>query len=113
MNYDLILQTENNNEVKYDYILLSRISLKFKQDTTNNEDNSDMICPITQNIMKDPYIDTDGNSFEKSAIVEWLSLHKTSPITRNKMFIENLIPNRTLKKIIDQNPQLKINKPIY
>ena len=30
------------------------------------------ICPITQEPMKDPVIDREGNSYEKKAILEWL-----------------------------------------
>jgi|SRR5579872_7221623 len=106
MNYDIVIRTQDNNEIKYDSVLLSRISLKFKQDTSNIEDNLDIICPITQQIMKDPYVDSDGNSFEKAAIIRWLSKHQISPLTKHKMTIDNLAPNRTLKKLIDQLPEL-------
>ena len=30
------------------------------------------LCPITRNIMNNPYIDNDGNTYEYSAIFEWL-----------------------------------------
>lgn len=32
------------------------------------------ICPITQDVMKEPVIDREGNTYEKSAILEWASL---------------------------------------
>eukprot|EP01126_Amoeba_proteus_P056760 TRINITY_DN717_c0_g1_i1.p1 TRINITY_DN717_c0_g1~~TRINITY_DN717_c0_g1_i1.p1 ORF type:complete len:624 (-),score=111.90 TRINITY_DN717_c0_g1_i1:373-2145(-) len=58
-------------------------------------------CPITQELMKDPVIDLDGNSFERAAIEDWLKRHATSPITRNPMTQKDLTPNRALKDSID------------
>jgi hypothetical protein len=37
-------------------------------------------CPITHELMTDPVIDPDGNSYERSAIENWLKQHATSPI---------------------------------
>lgn len=52
--------------------------------------------------MRDPWIDKDGNSYEKSAIDKWLSMKNTSPMTCNPLFPEDLIPNRVLKDLIDE-----------
>ena len=41
-----------------------------------------------------------GNSYEKDAIKEWLRLNQKSPITRNKLQMKQLVPNRVLKEII-------------
>lgn len=60
------------------------------------------ICPITLGIMKDPYIDSDGNSFEGAIIKEWIALNHKSPITRNPMTIDSLVPNRALKEAIEE-----------
>ena len=59
------------------------------------------ICPITQQKMVDPYIDPDGNSYEKSAIDNWLSQNTVSPITRNPLSWEQLVPNRVLRTLIE------------
>jgi hypothetical protein len=59
------------------------------------------ICPITLTIMSDPYSDTDGNTYEKEAIIKWVSLYNTSPITRNHMTVSSLTPNRALKELIE------------
>lgn len=58
------------------------------------------ICPITQEIMQDPVIGLDGNSYERSAIEEWLAKSPISPLTRQPMG-GTLIPNRQLKEAID------------
>ena len=45
-----------------------------------NEVPGAFICPITREIMKDPVIDRDGNSYEKEAILNWLRQGKKSPL---------------------------------
>lgn len=59
-------------------------------------------CPISHTLMKDPWIDTDGNSYEKEAIMQWLAVQKVSPITRNHLEPSSLVPNRILKDLIDE-----------
>jgi len=54
------------------------------------------ICPITQEVMKEPVIDREGNTYEKSAILEWLKSTNTSPVTRNIISSLELVPNRAL-----------------
>ncbi len=44
-------------------------------DTTSN-----FLCSITHQLMTDPVIDPEGNSYERSAIEIWLKEHSTSPI---------------------------------
>ena len=61
-----------------------------------------LICPITQEVMFDPWIDNEGNTYEYAAIMAHLARSKTSPITRSPLFPTNeyLRPNRTLRDII-------------
>jgi hypothetical protein len=71
----------------------------------SDEDN--MICPITRELMVNPYICTlDGYSYEKEELEKWLYQYKTSPVTRKPMkygaSVEDvMIQNRYLKHIID------------
>jgi len=66
------------------------------------------ICPITREIMKDPVIDRDGNSFEREAILSWLHQGKNvSPLTRKPLRETDLTPNRALKDQIDVFRSLK------
>jgi uncharacterized protein YegL len=60
------------------------------------------ICPITFDLMTNPVIDLDGNTFEQSAIEEWLREHGTSPITRRPMTINDLRPNRAIKEGLEE-----------
>ena len=59
------------------------------------------MCPITLTMMTNPYIDTEGNTYEKEAIEEWIKGHHNSPITRTPLELESLKPNRSLKRAID------------
>ena len=40
-------------------------------------------CSITQDPMHDPFMDAEGNSYEREAIFKWLESNNTSPITRS------------------------------
>lgn len=57
-------------------------------------------CPITHEIMVEPVIDNEGNSYDKRAILNWLEHHNTSPITRNHLNETHLKPNRALAESI-------------
>lgn len=58
-------------------------------------------CPLTMVIMNDPVQDREGNSYEKDAIMKWLSKNNTSPVTRNVLRMKHLVPNRALKEAIE------------
>ena len=62
----------------------------------------DFLCPITQEIFSEPVMADDGNTYEKSAIEAWFLYHDTSPLTNVKLATKKIIPNLTLKKLIDQ-----------
>ena len=59
-------------------------------------------CSITHEMMNDPVVDNDGNSYERDAIEKWLHNHSTSPITRSLLSIQQLRPNRGLKSAIEE-----------
>lgn len=60
------------------------------------------ICPITQEIMRDPVVDREGNSYEREAIMQWVSEHGTSPITRSQLTVHDLVTNRALRDAIEE-----------
>ena len=70
------------------------------------------ICPITQVVMVDPVLGSDGRSYERSAITEWLRTHNTSPLTREVMTAESLKPNYALRSLIQRHNALpQVTKP--
>jgi hypothetical protein len=61
----------------------------------------EFICPISLEIMKDPVICEDGNSYERTHIIEWLKHSKTSPLTREPLVSDRIMPNESLKNAIN------------
>jgi len=59
-----------------------------------------LICPITQEIFREPVILSDGNTYEKEAILKWLVDHNTSPITREKLSSKVMVPNYMIQSLI-------------
>lgn len=75
--------------------------------------NISFYCPITAELMIDPVIDREGNSYERAAIEEWVIRNKTSPITRNPLTFDDLTPNRALKEAISDAKLRGINLPYH
>ena len=74
------------------------------------EHPQDFICPITHDIMKEPWMDRDGISYEYEAIKLWLRIESTSPVTKNVLTVDHLVINRALKGAIQS--YLATNGPI-
>ncbi|CAN1264687.1 U-box domain-containing protein 32 [Linum perenne] len=61
------------------------------------------VCPIFQEVMKDPQIAADGFTYEGDAIKGWIkSGHNTSPMTNLTMEHCNLLPNHALYQAIHE-----------
>ncbi|CAI9109299.1 OLC1v1009101C1 [Oldenlandia corymbosa var. corymbosa] len=70
------------------------------------------ICPIFQEIMKDPVVAADGYTYEAEAIRGWIDGgHDTSPMTNLKLTHTNLVPNLVLRSAI-QEWSLKTRKVV-
>jgi|GEM_PF-1197555 len=59
------------------------------------------IWSISLGEVVDPVIDKCGHTFEREKIKEWLQENNTCPISRERITIEDLIPNRVVKQAID------------
>jgi hypothetical protein len=91
-------QNKNYNNNLYNLIILEINKLKEK----NKKYYDNFICPITLAIMKDPVICSDSHTYERSAIETWLSKNSHSPITREIITNNILIPNIALRNIIQE-----------
>lgn len=60
------------------------------------------ICPISLEIMQDPVICSDGNTYERTEITRWLQSHDTSPKTNIELKNKNLITNYAIKSGIEK-----------
>lgn len=51
-------------------------------------------------VMFDPVLDSDGNTYERGALLEWLKENRTSPISRQPLNGRMVIPNIALRGAI-------------
>ena len=59
-------------------------------------------CPITLSLIHVPVIDPEGYSYEKVAIENWIRCNGVSPVTRRTMSVDDLVPNRTLTALMEE-----------
>ena len=59
-------------------------------------------CPITADIMRDPVQGNDGQTYEREAIVQALSIKSESPITRAYMTVADLQVNSAIRFLCDK-----------
>ncbi|XP_073926988.1 WD repeat, SAM and U-box domain-containing protein 1 isoform X3 [Castor canadensis] len=77
--------------------------LRNKMNSLSSGIPDEFICPITRELMTDPVIASDGYSYEKEAMENWISKKKrTSPMTNLVLPSVVLTPNRTLKMAINR-----------
>ena len=65
---------------------------------------NEFLCPITLEIMQEPVIASDGNTYERSAILRHINMHAEypqSPLTRDVLQSNILIANNNLVKMIE------------
>ena len=79
---------------------LARAKKKFK--ATVSELSEIVMCPISHELMVDPVIAADGNTYERKEIEEWLETHDTSPLTRQRLDNQSLTTNRVVKQQIEK-----------
>ena len=82
-----------------------RWGLFFRGGTEENEEDpvnhNEFNCPITCDLMMDPVVCADGTSYERTAIEQWLSVHNTSPLTGAVLPHKNLVPNLSLRALVE------------
>lgn len=60
------------------------------------------LCPITREVLQDPVICSDGHTYSRHAIEQWLDAHDTSPKTGLPLKSKYLVPNYAIKSAIDE-----------
>ncbi len=71
-------------------------------DALNDNDISNMRCPITLVLMRDPVVAADGHTYERAAIATWIDGgNLLSPITRDPITPHALVSNQLLLEVID------------
>jgi len=61
-----------------------------------------LICPITFELFTDPVMADDGNTYERTAIIQWIQQSGgISPLTREQITVNGLRPNRNVKSAVE------------
>jgi len=110
-----ILELFNNNEQLLNELsslrhkhFIKKFSLKkTNQNLISDENNetkipNEFLCPITQELMRDPVCAADGYTYERKAIEEWLTKKQTSPIMNLSINGTQLYSNKVLKMLINK-----------
>ena len=102
---------ENNNHNHNENINIINIREEEEKKNEEEEDETYGICPITQEYMKHPMLTPSGNYYEKKAIIRWIKIHHTDPMTREKltedMIVEDHEFKKKIKKLIKKKQNIK------
>ena len=61
-------------------------------------------CPITGECLDDPVVTSDGHTYSRAGIEDWLQRgHRTSPLTNVPLASAELLPNHALRNAIEQS----------
>ncbi len=93
----------NNNEASAEDAAAPKPSAVQQYRLKQSQDGqipADYMCPIAQELMEDPVVASDGNTYERAAITAWFQLHLTSPITNLPLETKMLFPNLALRSAI-------------
>ena len=66
---------DNNRDEEVNVAILSK---RFKKSVSDISKH--LICPITQELMVDPVVADDENTYERTAILDWMETNGTSPL---------------------------------
>jgi U-box domain len=82
----------------------SNQTMMLRRDSSEGSSNipRSFYCPLTLEVMVDPVIDAEGNTFERQALMHWLSHYGTSPVSRQPLNANLVVPNFALRDIIHE-----------
>lgn len=85
------------------------ISEKFKCETLEksiqgfvNDLNESLNCPIKFDKIDDPVVTPGGVTYDRLWIEQYLKKNKIDPVTKQKLNIKNLMPNYTVKNLLEK-----------
>ncbi|KAG7566547.1 U box domain [Arabidopsis suecica] len=98
---------EEQEELKIKLREVSKLKGKREEEEVSPSNHREppqyFICPITQDIMEDPHVATDGFTYEREAISGWFARgHETSPMINKRLPHTSLVPNLALRSAIQE-----------
>jgi hypothetical protein len=112
----LKLADVSDDRLKWIGIKLDFGALRWKREHLERQvrqtlgENPTFVCTITQMPFINPVMASDGNTYEKDALVEWIGRGGNSPLTREPISI--VCENRALKNVIDAQ-RASLEKELY
>lgn len=88
----------NANDVKFMSSIL-KLDSQHSSETNTPEPHSSIVCPITYEVFEDPVVASDGHTYEKAAILEWVKNKGTSPLTGAPLEKMTFYPNQSIKSL--------------
>jgi len=64
------------------------------------EPPDEFVCPISQELMEDPVLASDGHAYERRAIERWFAKRLTRPKRGEPLETAALFPNHPLRRLI-------------
>ena len=58
---------------------------------------AEFTCPITQEVMEEPVVASDGHTYERAAIERWMAKKMTSPKTGEALESATIFPNHSIR----------------
>jgi len=70
------------------------------------------LCPITQEVMTDPVVAADGQTYQRESITEWLTRGKRkSPLTgamlSHTILLDNIFAKNVIREFLERRPESK------
>jgi hypothetical protein len=72
---------------------------------------SEYLCPISEELMRDPVVCADGFTFDRPSIELWFSEgHHSNPVTGARLPHSNLVPNLVLRKLVEDCARRRLQR---
>ncbi|KAL9647985.1 hypothetical protein ABK040_016676 [Willaertia magna] len=94
------LNNNNNDPLSLMMMNNNNQNLLEKEQNIRQSLMQSLTCPITREVFRDPVTISDGNTYEREAIINWFKVSDISPLTREKLNKQIIIPNRMLQSIV-------------
>ena len=97
-----------NEDLLREFTVLRHQNFLRQVETSRSNPSSipnEYLCPITHEMMRDPVCVSDGYTYERKAIEEWLAKKQTSPMINCAIAGTQLYSNKVLKMLIEQYVQ--------
>jgi hypothetical protein len=92
----LIINGNCENCLKWGDYCKCKIEYKFNSEEVMKA----LTCPISYNVFIDPVICSDGHTYERKYIEDWLEISNKSPMTGEIIFSRHLYPNHLVKSML-------------